>query len=58
MVRLAEMPGLGHERDDLADDVLRAWVVYSYLIIYRPDTTPLQIVRIISGYRDVAKMFE
>ena len=58
MERLADMPGKGHLREDLGDEALRVWVVYSYLIIYRPETNPLQIVRVVSGYRDVPNMFE
>mgnify|MGYP000852569729 FL=1 len=56
MERLAEMPGKGHLREDLCDEALRVWVVYSYLIIYRPEPKPLQIVRVVSGYRDVPKV--
>lgn len=58
MERLAEMPGKGHLREDLGDEALRVWVVYSYLIIYLPETKPLQVVRVVSGYRDVPKLFE
>jgi toxin ParE1/3/4 len=29
MHRLAELPGLGHVRDDLADETLRVWTVHS-----------------------------
>ena len=58
MQRLSTMPGLGHARDDLADETLRVWTVHSYLVIYRPDTQPLQIVRVLSGYRDIAALFE
>ena len=45
-------------RDDLADETLRVWTVHSYLMIYRPETRPLQIVRVLSGYRDIATLFE
>jgi plasmid stabilization system protein ParE len=58
MQRLATMPGLGHARDDLADEMLRLWTVHSYLVNYRPDTQPLQIVRVLSGYRNVAALVE
>ncbi|MGH3440571.1 MAG: type II toxin-antitoxin system RelE/ParE family toxin [Nitriliruptorales bacterium] len=34
MHRLVDHPGLGHVRDDLADETLRAWPVHSYLVIY------------------------
>ncbi|MFP4148959.1 MAG: type II toxin-antitoxin system RelE/ParE family toxin, partial [Nitriliruptoraceae bacterium] len=56
--RLADHPGLGHLREDLADEALRVWTVHSYLVIYRPDARPLQIVRVLSGYRDIAILFE
>ncbi len=58
MHRLAEHPGLGHLREDLADEALRVWTVRSYLVIYRTDTQPLQVARVLSGYRDIAVLFE
>lgn len=58
MHRLAEHPGLGHLREDLADEALRVWTVHSYLVIYRPDARPLQVVRVLSGYRDIAGLLE
>lgn len=56
MRRLAQMPELGHVRQDLAEEALRFWPVRSYLIIYRPDAKPIQIVRVLSGYRDIAEL--
>jgi toxin ParE1/3/4 len=56
MRRLAQMPELGHVREDLADEALRFWPVRSYLIIYRPETKPVQIVRVLSGYRDISQL--
>jgi antitoxin ParD1/3/4/toxin ParE1/3/4 len=53
MRRLARMPGIGHLREDLSDEPVRFFSVYSYLIIYRPETDPLQIVRVLHGARDV-----
>lgn len=50
---LARQPGLGHFRRDLADEPLRFWRVYAYLIIYRPETRPLEVVRVLSAYRNV-----
>lgn len=58
MHRLADHPGLGHLREDFADEALRVWTVHSYLVIYRPDARPLQVVRVLSGYRDIATLFE
>ena len=34
------------------------WSVFSYLVIYRPDTTPLEIVRVLHGKRDVRRLLE
>ena len=50
---LAQHPGLGHRRDDLTTRAdVRFWPVSSYLIIYRPATTPLEILRVLHGKRD------
>lgn len=51
--RLAEHPGLGHLREDLADSRHRFYLVYFYLIVFRPGTDPLQIIRILHAARDV-----
>jgi toxin ParE1/3/4 len=53
---LAEFPGGGHWRRDLTDAEVRFLSVYSYLIVYRPKTKPLQIVAILHARRDVAKL--
>jgi toxin ParE1/3/4 len=50
---VARMPDLGHFRRDLADEPLRFWRIRSYLIIYRGDAKPIQVVRILHGARDV-----
>ncbi len=31
---------------------------YSYLIVYRPETSPLQVVAILHGRRDVGQLLE
>lgn len=43
MRRLATHPHLGHLRQDLADEALRFWPVFSYLVVYRPDTDLLKV---------------
>jgi plasmid stabilization system protein ParE len=58
MRQLADMPGMGHIRDDLADESLRVWSVYSYLIVYRPGTNPMQVIRIFHGARDIENIIE
>jgi toxin ParE1/3/4 len=53
MQRAADFPELGHRREDVDDPRYRFWPVYSYLIVYIPETSPLQIIRVIHGHRDV-----
>ena len=53
ILKIAEMPGIGHLREDLADEPLRFWPVHRYLIIYRSEIEPLEIVRILSSRRDI-----
>jgi antitoxin ParD1/3/4/toxin ParE1/3/4 len=50
---LAGAPGAGHRRKDLTDEDVSFSPVYSYLIVYRPQTKPLQIASILHGRRDV-----
>jgi plasmid stabilization system protein ParE len=51
--RLAAMPGLGHKREDLTDRPLRFWAVDAYLVIYRAERTPIEIVAVTRGGRDI-----
>src|SRR5258708_5229759 len=50
---LAKNPGVGHWREELADKRHRFLLVYSYLIVYRHETKPLQIVCVLHAARDV-----
>ena len=45
IVYLAERPGGGHWRKDLTDEPVKFFPVYSYLIVYRPETSPLPSCR-------------
>ena len=56
IIKLAHNPQLGHLRRDLTSKSVRFWSVYSYLIIYDPVSRPLEVVRVLSGYRDVAAL--
>jgi plasmid stabilization system protein ParE len=55
-IYLADFPNGGHWRRDLTAAHVRFFSVYSYLIVYRPETKPLQIVAILHGSRDVANI--
>jgi len=56
MDNLAEYPELGHFREDLTDRPVKFWPFkWHYLIIYKP-TSPLEIVRVLSGLRDIISL--
>jgi plasmid stabilization system protein ParE len=56
LLKLSRMPQMGHLREDLVDEPLRFWSVYSYLIVYRPETDPIEIVRVVSGHQDLTQL--
>ncbi|MFZ3200308.1 MAG: type II toxin-antitoxin system RelE/ParE family toxin [Candidatus Acidiferrales bacterium] len=58
MAFLAGTPGAGHHRKDLTDEDVKFFPVYSYLIVYRPETKPLQIASILHGRRDVEQILK
>jgi len=55
---LARTPGMGHFRSDLAKEPLRFWRVRKILIIYRCETSPIEVVRVLHGGRDVAAVLD
>ncbi|MDB5293059.1 MAG: Plasmid stabilization system protein [Phycisphaerales bacterium] len=50
---LGDMPGMGHFREDLLDRRYKFWSVYSYVIVYRWEVEPIQIVAVVHGARDL-----
>ena len=58
IISLAKSPGIGHWRKDLTDEAVKFFPVYSYLIVYRPDTKPLHVVAVLQGRRDVRQVLK
>jgi plasmid stabilization system protein ParE len=55
-LRLSARPDLGHYRRDLTDKPVRFLAVRgTYLIVYDPETKPLEVIRILHGARDATK---
>lgn len=50
---LERTPGMGHKREDLTSYPVLFWPVGSYLIIYRAEHLPVQIVAVTRGSRDI-----
>ena len=58
---LAEGPLRGHTRPDLTARPLRFWTLKrypNYTVVYRPETTPLQIVAVLHGKRNIRLMLK
>jgi plasmid stabilization system protein ParE len=50
---LGKTPGMGHRRDDLTSYPVLFWPVGAYLIIYRAERRPIEIVAVTQGSRDI-----
>ena len=56
--KIGASPGMGHFREEVDDNRLRFWSIYSYLIAYRWDVRPIEVIAIVHGARDLARFFE
>jgi antitoxin ParD1/3/4 len=60
-VFVAETPMRGHTRPDLTSRPLRFWPLTrypNYLIVYRPETAPLEIVAVMHGKRNIRRILK
>ena len=55
---LAAAPGIGFCRTRLTGHNVRWWPVHRYLVVYDPQATPLRVLRILHGARDLGRLFE
>jgi plasmid stabilization system protein ParE len=44
---------MGHRREDLTPYRVLFWPVGAYLVIYRAERLPVEIVAVTQGYRDI-----
>ena len=59
--RLAKHPRIGTKREDITPLPVRFWTVTkfpNYVIVYRPETNPLQVVGVLHGRRDLKDILE
>ena len=50
------MPGKGAQRLEWTDRPVRFWLVDNYWVVYRPETDPLEIVRVLHASRDIPRL--
>ena len=58
---VAEAPMRGHIRSDLTSRSLRFWTLTrypNYTGVYRPETSPLQVVAVLHGKRNIRRILE
>lgn len=58
---LAEGHLRGHSRPDLTPRALRFWTLNRYpnfTVVYRPETTPLQVVAVLHGKRNLRRILK
>ncbi len=53
---LAIEPGVGRTRDELGESI-RSFPVGNYVIFYRALPDGIEVVRVLSGFRDIPKLF-
>lgn len=58
---VARRPQSGHSRSDLTLRNLRFWTLTrypNYMVVYRPDTMPLEVIAVVQGKRDLRRLLE
>lgn len=58
---VAESPMRGHTRSDLTRRPLRFWTLTrypNYAIVYRPDTSPLEVVAVLHGKQNIRRVLK
>ncbi|QDT36827.1 type II toxin-antitoxin system RelE/ParE family toxin [Stratiformator vulcanicus] len=53
--KYARQPLMGDPRPDLGPDV-RLFAIYSYLVIYRPSSSGIEVLMVTHGARDLPKL--
>lgn len=57
LAKLGDMPGMGHFREELLDRRFKFWSVFSYVIVYRWEVSPIEVVNVLHGARDLKSYF-
>jgi plasmid stabilization system protein ParE len=54
--KLADIPNSGHRRSDLTSRDVLFYKTFSYRIVYQPESKPLQVLGVLYGKRNVARI--
>jgi toxin ParE1/3/4 len=56
LAKIAQFPNLGRQRSEILSG-LRSFPLDQYLILYTPTNQGVDILRVVSGYRDLLALF-
>ncbi|WP_419164054.1 type II toxin-antitoxin system RelE/ParE family toxin [Candidatus Palauibacter sp.] len=54
--QLAEVPGSGSKRTEMTGDRVRWWRVFDWVVLYDWESSPLTILRVLHGARDLDRL--
>lgn len=54
---LAHAPGTGAKRPALTGERVRWWTVFRWIVIYEHEDSPITILRVLHGARDLDRLF-
>lgn len=54
---LGRAPGIGHYHEELLSMKYRFWNFYSYVVAYAWEATPIQVISVVHGSRDLGVFF-
>jgi plasmid stabilization system protein ParE len=54
LARRSRFPEMGHRRPDLSAHPIRFMTVRDYLVVYHEEADAVLVLRVLSGYQDVA----
>lgn len=50
---LGRSPGIGHYHEELLSREYRFWNFYSYVVVYRWEVKPIQVIAVVHGAREL-----
>jgi len=53
---LGSSPGAGRVREDLTGTTVRWWTVFKFVVIYEAERSPVEILRVLHGMRDLGAL--
>lgn len=56
--RISDSRQVGHRREDLTSAPVLFYRVWSFMVVYNPDSEPVEIIRVLHGARDLKTLLD